>query len=81
MGCTASERLPYVVIERRGRGPSLRGYDQYVTQWDGLAELVEEVLEDIDPGEPVDLRFVVHLWTRAEFDAYVEENGVEIAGQ
>lgn len=67
----------YVLMERLGKGPSINGYDIWLTTWEQFANELIAPLEELEAGVPWDCRFTVLEMTDEEYEAYCEEHEIE----
>lgn len=65
----------YVLLESPDK--QIRGFDSYVTAWESALPIVEEWMDDLEPGQPKTLKVTVLQMTAEQFERYCEDNGVE----
>lgn len=76
-----SEPRQYMLMEVVGDGPRFRCNrvvcDSWLCLWGDYQAFLERMLEDGDPGKPVNVRFTFIELTDDEHAAYCEEHGID----
>lgn len=73
-----SERKQYILMNVVGDGPKFRGNaDSWLCLWTDRMSFLDDVLERVEPGKPVNVRFTFLEMTDDEHAAYCEEHGID----
>lgn len=73
-----STRKQYMLMEVVGDGPKFRGNaDSWLCLWTYRISFLDELLEDVAPGTPVNIRFTFMEMTDGEHAEYCEQHEIE----
>lgn len=73
------ERKQYILMEVVGNGGEKFDdrYDWWLCRWSEYKRFLDAMLEDVEPGKPVNIQFTFLEMTDDEHAAYCEEHGIE----
>lgn len=73
----------YILIELGKEGPRFRSgssgpFDSWICKWEHMADAVKDIVDVVENGDSVEMKFTVMEMTDAEFENYCREHEIEL---